>query len=313
MGYYTQNGGLVGSGAIIQPKGVYDIIASQTTSDATIFAQLKDLATTLSNATVPTANNFQGVQSLIEGTNPIFNVFAVVGPNAYAESINRFAIAGGKRTHTGRGFNANSSSSNIISTGNAIADMTGGSDNNLSAIDGKKWMAMAQFDGSNFDGILLWVFTGDQVNNSGTINSNARSVTNVRDIFYPAGVGNDNYHHFFPVAISPNSGTIYSNTNSGKCGWNFSNNTGAQSATGYPTSNHMSNDDGVWGFIIPTASNAAYVDGNSPGVDFRSNVSTIPGFGMGNYNSGDSSTDCYWNGANSGSNDQLGFVFSGDG
>ena len=142
MGYYTQNGGLVGSGAIIQPKGVYDIIASQTTSDATIFAQLKDLATTLSNATVPTANNFQGVQSLIEGTNPIFNVFAVVGPNAYAESINRFAIAGGKRTHTGRGFNANSSSSNIISTGNAIADMTGGSDNNLSAIDGKKWMAM---------------------------------------------------------------------------------------------------------------------------------------------------------------------------
>ena len=77
MGYYTQNGGLVGSGAIIQPKGVYDIIASQTTSDATIFAQLKDLATTLSNATVPTANNFQGVQSLIEGTNPIFNVFAI--------------------------------------------------------------------------------------------------------------------------------------------------------------------------------------------------------------------------------------------
>ena len=135
----------------------------------------------------------------------------------------------------------------------------------------------------------------------------------MRDIFYPAGVGNDNYHHFFPVAISPNSGTIYSNTNSGKCGWNFSNNTGAQSATGYPTSNHMSNDDGVWGFIIPTASNAAYVDGNSPGVDFRSTfrpylvlvweiiilvIAAPIVIGME---------------PNSGSNDQLGFVFNGDG
>ena len=66
MGYYTQNGGLVGSGAIAQPIGVHDIIASQTISDATIFTQLKDLAATLSNATVPTTNNFQGVAKVSE-------------------------------------------------------------------------------------------------------------------------------------------------------------------------------------------------------------------------------------------------------
>ena len=311
MGYYTQNSGLIGSGELTTVTGVHDIIASQT-QDKDIFNQLKDLADVLSTTTVPSNVNLQSVQSIIEGTNPAFNVFAVVGYGDFAENLTGTGTAGGKQTHTAEGFTYNTSASNIISTGNTIIDMTGGAANNLSAIDGKKWMAMAQFDGNNFDGILIWIFTGDRVNNSGNVYSGQRSVTNVRDIFYPSGVGGSDYHNIFPVAIWAD-GTIRSNTNVGKCGWNFSNNSGAASATGYPSDGDMSNDDGVWGFIIPTASNSAYVDGNTPGVDFRSNTSTKPGYGMGNYNASDNKTDCFLNGANSGNNDLLGFVFSGDG
>ena len=311
MGYYTQNSGLIGSGAISAVTGVHDLIASQT-QEKDIFNQLKDLADVLSTSTVATDNNFQGVQGIIESTNPAFNVFAVVGYGDFAENIQGTGAAGGKRTHTSFGFNYNTSASNIISTGNAIVDMTGGSANNLSAIDGKKWMAMAQFDGNNFDGIMIWIFTGDRVNNSGNVYSGQRSVTNVRDIFYPSGSGGSDYHNIHPVAIWAD-GTIRSNTNSGKCGWNFSNNSGAQSATGYPSDGNLSNDDGVWAFIIPTASNSGYVDGNTPGVDYRSTSWTTPGYGMGNYNSNDSKLDCFWNGANSGNNDLVGFVFSGDG
>ena len=71
---------------------------------------------------------------------------AVVGNSNYAESLSGTGVAGGKRTHTAKGFNYNSSSSNIISTGSEIVDMSGGSSSSISGgsvIDGKKWMAMA--------------------------------------------------------------------------------------------------------------------------------------------------------------------------
>ena len=275
---------------------------------AGIFPALLSLVSSLASGSVATGTNFQGVQSTIENADSSFNVFAVVGTGNYAESLAGTGVAGGKRTHTAKGFNYNTSSSNILSTGNTIVDMTGGSGSSLSAIDNKKWMAMAQFDGTNFDGILLWIFTGDQVNSSGTITSGTRSVTNVKDIFYPAGSGSSNYHHFFPVAIAAN-GTIYSNTNSGKCGWNFSNGTGAQS-TGYNNTSRLSSDDGVWAFVIPTGSNSFYADGNSPGAN-PLNTSN-PSFGMGNYNAGDSSNNAYWNGGSTSSSNIVGFVFSGD-
>ena len=309
MGYYTKNGGLIGNGAIQEVTGVHDIITSQVFG-STVFGSLIELAGTLSSATVPSPTNLQSIQSTIEDANDTFNVFAVVGTNDYSESLAGTGVAGGKRTHTAKGFNYNTSSSNILSTGNTIADMSGGSGSNLSVIDGKKWMAMAQFDGTNFDGILLWIFTGDQVSNSGTITSGTRSVTNVKDIFYPTGTGSTNYHHIFPIAIAAD-GTIYSNTNSGKCGWNFSN--GSQAGTtGYYSTSQLSIDDGAWGFMIPTGTNSAYVDGNSPGSNWKSTSSTTPGFGMGNYDSGDSGTETYWNGVNTASSDNMGFVFSGD-
>jgi hypothetical protein len=301
MGFYTKNGGLIGSGAIEKTSGVHDIVTSQLLSSAGIFFDLITLSTTLASSAVATGTNLQTVQSIIENTNLAFNVFAVVGRGTYAEQLVGTGVAGGKRTHTAKGFNYNTSSSNILSTGNTIVDMTGGAASNLSIIDGKKWMAMAQYDGTNFDGILVWIFTGDQVNNSGTITSGTRSVTNVKDIFVPDGSANSNYHHIYPIVIDPN-GTITSNTTSGASGWNFSNNQQPGTTTGYNSTGRFSADDGQWGFKIP-----GYTDGNGGGSIFTTN-----GYGMGNQNAGDSSSNTYWNGANTSSSSNVGFVFSGD-
>ena len=301
MGYYTKNGGLIGNGAIQGVTGVHDIIASQVLIQGAIFDNLISLSITLASSTVPSPSNLQSIQSTIENTNPAFNVFAVVGTNDYAEGLSGTGVAGGKRTHTAKGFNYNTTSSNILSTGNTIADMTGGASNNLSVIDGKKWMAMAQFDGTNFDGILLWIFTGDSVNNSGTVSSGTRSVTNVKDIFYPVGAKTTNYHHIYPIAIDP-SGTVTSNTTSGSSGWNFSDGAAA-GTTGYYSTSQLSVDDGQWGFVIP-----GYTDGNGGGSIFMASG----GYGMGNQNSGDSSQNTYWNGTNTASSNNMGFVFSGD-
>lgn len=300
MGYYTKNGGLIGTGSIAEATGVHDVITSQLFSGRGLFDDLIDLAITLASASVPTPANLQTIQSTIESANPAFNVFAVVGNNNYSEGLSGTGIAGGKRTHTAKGFNYNTSSSNILSTGNTIADMAGGSGSNLSVIDGKKWMAMAQFDGTSFDGILLWIFTGDSVNTSGTITSGTRSVTNVRDIFYPDGVATTDYHHIYPIAIDP-SGSVTSNTTSGASGWNFSDGQNP-TTTGYYLTSNFANDDGQWGFVIP-----GYTDGNNGGTIFTTN-----GYGMGNQNAGDTSTSTYWNGVDTTNSNNLGFVFSGD-
>lgn len=300
MGYYTKNGGLIGTGLITDLTGVSDVITSQLFSaEVGIFSQLVTLATTLSSAANPSPSNLQSVQSIIESVNSAFNVFAVVGTNDYSESLSGTGVAGGKRTHTAKGFNYNTSSSNILSTGNTIVDMTGGI-GDLSVINGKKWMAMAQFDGGGFDGILLWIFTGDSVNTSGTITSGTRSVTSVRDIFYPDGAANSDYHHIYPIAIDP-TGTVTSNTTSGSSGWNFSDGQNPTTA-GYYLTNAFANDDGQWGFVIP-----GYTDGNFGGTIFTTN-----GYGMGNQNGGDSSNNTYWNGVNTANSNNMGFVFSGD-
>ena len=319
--------------------------AAAGNSGGGIFGDIKSLATSLGSATVPSPSNLQSIQSLIEAQNSAFNVFAVIGRNACAEDCSRTTVAGGKRTHTGKGFNANSSSSNIISTGNEIVDMDGGSSEGLSAIDGKKWMAMAQFDGTNFDGILIWVFIGTggngqygSVNTSGTqyqgtstsdkgryqlwADLDAGNTTfKVRDIFYPSGDEFSDMFNIHPIAIDP-SGTIYSNTTAGKVGWNFSNNSNSSSG-GYRTAdNTLAQDDGIFAFGIPTGTNESYSDGDgssSQGVDpfIENNVSLKPTFGMGNRNSNDDSCDfVYWNGTKTPSSGEisnhLGFVFSGD-
>ena len=281
-----------------------------------IFSALQTLATTLASVSVPTKQNStnslilnddDSVQSIIESAHSSFNVFAVVGFGKYAEDLPGRGVAGGMRTHTATGFNYNTSSSNILSTGNAIVEMSGGGriNPNLNVIDGKKWMAMAQFDGTNFNGILLWIFTGDSVNNSGTITPVIRGVSQVKDIFNPEGDNTSDYHHIYPIAIDP-SGTITSNTTSGASGWNFSSNSAnvGTNPLGYYGTGSFSFDDGIWGFKIP-----GYVDGDGGGNPFTAN-----GYGMGNYNESDEDgTFTYWNGSiNSNSIAHLGFVFSGD-
>ena len=275
-----------------------------------IFSVLQTLATTLASVSVPTKENSteslilnddDSVQSIIESAHSSFNVFAVVGLGKYAEDLPGRGVAGGMRTHTATGFNYNTSSSNILSTGNAILEMTGGGriNPNLNVIDGKKWMAMAQFDGTNFDGILLWIFTGDSVNNQGNI-TGVRGVSQVKDIFSPQGDAPSDYHHIYPIAIDPD-GTITSNTTFGASGWNFSDNSRTDSL-GY-NGRTFSYDDGLWGFRIP-----GYVDGNSGGTPFTAN-----GYGMGNYNNDDDSGSfTYWNSSIRTSIAHLGFVFSGD-
>ena len=294
-----------------------------------IFSALQTLATTLASVSVPTKQNStdslilnddDSVQSIIESAHSSFNVFAVVGFGKYAEDIPGRGVAGGMRTHTATGFNYNTSLSNILSTGNAIVEMSGGGriNPNLNVIDGKKWMAMAQFDGTNFDGILLWIFTGDSVNTAGTVTPKMRSVSNVKDIFYPEGsssfsVDDQDYHHIYPIAIDP-SGTITSNTTSGASGWNFSSESEADEILGYYFNDFggriirsLSQDDGIWGFKIP-----GYVDGDDQDASIE--------YGMGNLSGNDDTTlpskyalYATWNGVRSpASTAHLGFVFSGD-
>ena len=286
---------------------------------AGIFSDIVSLVTTLDNISNPSSSNateIGNIQGLIESANTAFNVFAVIGQGGYAESLNGTGAAGGNVSFTQKNFAYNTSSSNIISTGNDIVDMSGGSTSGISGasvIDGKKWMASAQFNGNYFDGILIWIFTGDSVNNSGTVNTNNRPVTKTRDIFYPVGVGNNDFHHFYPIALSASghSNTVYSNFFSGRNGWNFSNGSGA-SNTGYNSTSRISGDDGAWGFRIPTSNNTSYVDGNSPGASQFDTGGAAPGFGMGNYDAGDSNSRAYWNGTDYGSSNNLGFVFTGD-
>lgn len=286
---------------------------------ADIFSNIVSLVTTLDNISNPSSGNstdIGNIQGLIESANSAFNVFAVVGQNDYAESLTGVGAAGGNLSFTQKSFAYNTSASSIISTGNDIVDMGGGSTSGISGasvIDGKKWMASAQFNGNYFDGILIWIFTGDSVNNNGAVNTNNRPVTKTRDIFYPQGNGSSNYHHFYPIALSASghSNTVYSNFVSGRNGWNFSNGSSA-SNTGYNSTSRISSDDGAWGFRIPTQNYTSYVDGNSPGASQFDTGGAAPGFGMGNYDSGDSNSYAYWNGTDYGTSNNLGFIFTGD-
>ena len=283
-----------------------------------IYQALETLLGTLNGISpIPTPANFYNVPQIIHNTHPSFNVFAIVGSGNYSESLSGTGVAGGRGAAylTSKTFLYNTSSSNILSTGKDIVDMSGGAASGISGasvIDGKKWMAMAQFDGSNFDGILLWIFTGDSVTGAEIITSNGRPVTKARDIFYPVGVGNNDYHHIYPIALTAGGGTVYSNFISGRTGWNFSIGSSADSATGFRSTGNFSQDDGAWGFRIATSNYNGFVDGNSPGPSQFQTGSNAPGFGMGNYDSSDGNNYTYWNGTDNGNANNLGFVFTGD-
>jgi len=271
-----------------------------SSSGGNILDDLISLASSL-NSLSATNISYSTVQSTIESTNSSFNTFAVVSVNNVAESLGGQGTVDGKYTfpdNTPR-FVYNTSNSNILSTGNDIVDMSGGSSNSLPEIDGLKWMAGAMFAGTTFRGILLWVFTNDLIDSGNVITTNGHPVVNAKDIFYDDNA-TSSYNRIYQVVIE-STGIVGSDV-SGNAGWNYSN--GQQPSTaGYNATTRMASDDGIWAFIL-----GGKTDGNSPGPDYRS----TNGYGFGNYNSGDSNTNFYWGGTSQGTNNHVGFIFTGD-
>ena len=189
--------------------------------------------------------------------------------------------------------------------------MTGGSSSisrfDLSAIDGKKWMAMAMYSDGSFKGILVWVFTNSVINSSGNT-TGTRTHSTVRSIFHPEP-DQYKYSQIHPIVIG-SDGAITHYSSNGSTGWIYSNAQGP-GENGYKATNKFSQDDGCWGFQIDDQ-----VDGNAPGGYLNSGASSKPSFGIINPNSSDNQSNHYWNYTGSGTqlsnNTYVGFVFSGD-
>ena len=267
----------------------------------TIFEHLQTLAVSLDALTSITNSNFGSVQSTIEGADNSFHVFAVIGRYDLAESLAGTGASGGTTSFSSPKFVYNSSASNILSTGNTIANMTGGPN---SVIDGNKWMAMALYDGSTngFKGILLWVFTDDLINSSNSVTTDGHTVTTAKSIFYPDNASYS-YNRIYAVVIGDDGSVDYSDYD-GNVGWNFSNGQSPGSTTGYYNTSIFSRDDGLWAFRL----SGNKVDGNSPGGTY----STTNGFGVGNYDASDGAGNIYWNGTSTSTTNYVGFVFTGD-
>jgi len=280
--------------------GVSDVTPAPSSSG--VFDNLLTLSISLNNLTSISASNLGTVQSTIQAADPSFNVFAVATHNANAESLQGTAAAGGKTTLSAGRFVYNSSASNILSTGNTIVDMTGGSNNSLSAIDGKKWMAMAVYDGTanGFRGILLWIFTNDSITSGNVVTTGGRTITTTKSLFQPA-LATLNYARIYQVVIGPSGNVLASNT-SGNAGWNFSAGQAPNATTGYRLTTSFSSDDGFWAFVL-----GGKVDADSGGPSYQ----TTSGYGFGNVNSTDPSSALYWGSLVSGTN-YVGFIFTGD-
>ena len=279
-----------------------------------ILQDIMTLAGTLNNITgvvKSSSTKITSVCNAIHNAHDSFCVFAVVGYSDLAESLTGVSknYTSSKPTISTSNFFYNSAN-NYLGAGGTIADMDGGSIENLSAIDGKKWMAMALYDGqtNGFKGILIWVFTDALVNSSGVVQSGSRSHNTVRSIFYPDPGSGYTYSQIYPVVIG-NTGSITHSDVTGASGWEFSNNQMPSSA-GCRYTNRFANDDGCWGFKL-----GDQVEGNHPGAYLANGTSSNPSFGLINPNSGDSQSKVYWNYSNVSyysNTNHVGFVFSGD-
>ena len=271
-------------------------------SSGSIFDNLLTLSSSLNALTSISASNLGTVQSTIQAADSSFNVFAVATHNANSENLSGTAAAGGKTTLSAGRFVYNSSASNILSTGNTIVDMTGGANNSLSAIDGKKWLAMAVYDGTTngFRGILLWIFTNDSITSGNVVTTGGRTITTTKSLFQPA-LATLNYARIYQVVIGPSGNVLASNT-SGNAGWNFSAGQAPNATTGYRLTTSFSSDDGFWAFVL-----GGKVDADSGGPSYQ----TTNGYGFGNVNSTDASSALYWGSLVTGTN-YVGFIFTGD-
>ena len=283
--------------------GVSNVVPPTPTPPGSgIFGNLLTLSSSLAGLTNISSSNFGTVQSTIQAANSSFNVFAVATHTNNSENLTGVSTAGGKITFTAPRFAYNSSASNILSTGNIIVDMSGGSNNSLSIIDGRKWMAMAVYDGTanGFLGILLWVFTGDTITTGNVVTTGGRSVTDARSIFAPT-LTSGNFVRIYQVVIG-NSGNVLASNTSGNAGWNYSDGQSAGASTGYRLTSAFSADDGFWAFVL-----GGKVNGNS-GPDYK----VANGYGFGNFNSTDNSSQLRWQGTAIAGTSYVGFIFTGD-
>jgi hypothetical protein len=141
-----------------------------------------------------------------------------------------------------------------------------------SALNDRPWMAIAIKDSTRYYGILYMSFDTDR--------------PLLRNFF----VNSADLKNLQVLVINPN-GTTVTNTNTTR--WTFSDNQQAGSTTGYQSTTRFSSDDGLWGFNLDGDAN-----GDSPGPP----LSSITGYGIQNYNAGDTSyATVYWAGTNSSS------------
>ena len=163
---------------------------------------------------------------------------------------------------------------------------------------------MAVYDGTNdgFRGILLWIFLNELITSTNNVITGTASVTTAASIFFPSVFSStSNYRRIYQVVLN-NTGSVTASNVSGNAGWLFST---AQfsSRLGYATFSRFSADDGVWAFVL-----GAKVNGDTPGPSYKK----ANGFGFGNDNSVDYSSNLYWNGTNINTTNYVGFVFTGD-
>ena len=282
--------------------GVSDVTPPPPAPSGGIFDNLLTLSSSLAGLTNITSTNFGTVQSTIQAANSSFNVFAVATHNNNSESLAGTGAAGGKITFSTPRFAFNTSSSNILSTGKTIVDMTGGANNSLSAIDGKKWMAMAVYDGTvnGFRGILLWIFTNDSITTGNVVTTGGKTITTAKSLFQPALTAG-NFARIYQVVIGTSGNILASNT-SGNAGWNFSDGQAPNATTGYFSSSSFSSDDGFWAFVL-----GGKVNGNA-GPSYQA----ANGYGFGNVNSLDTSSQLRWAGTAIAGTTYVGFIFTGD-
>ena len=279
------------------------LVIQEPESSDQIFDNLKNLAKTLGKLTGINRSNLGSVQSTIQNSNPAFNVFAVASNLQNSESLVGLTSSNGKRTFTKENFVYNISLSNRLSTGKQIVDMSGGVNSSLSEIDGKKWMGNAVFDNTyGFMGIMLWIFTNELITSTNSVVSSTLSVvTTAASIFNPnLFTTTSNYRRIHQVVIDKN-GSVLTYSVSGNAGWLYST-AQSTSVNGYNATSRFSADDGLWAYVINDK-----VNGDTPGPGYQK----LKGFGFGNYNNADSSSNLYW-GVYITSSNYVGFIFTGD-
>lgn len=276
--------------------------ASLSTNVITIFESLRTLSPILDSISDVTRTDFKNVQVSIEASNSTFNVFAVVTKYSNSEFLQGVGTINGRNDFTSPGFVFNSTDSNVLSTGKEIVPMSGGIDNGVSFIDGKRWMGMVVYDGTSqgYRGMMLWVFTDDIIDGSNNIYPDSRVISTTKSIFSPT-ISPLSYSRVYQVIINAD-GLVFATDVSGNAGWNYSSNQYASEDTGYYSTSSFSFDDGIWAFIL-----GGKASGNS-GPDYK----TINGYGFGNVNAKDSNAFLYWNGAKISENNYVGFVFTSD-